>query len=53
MNNSPAVGRSIPAMRLRSVLFPLPLRPRMATNSPSAMAAVVSRSTTRVFVPSV
>ena len=49
---SPAVGTSIPATRLSSVLLPLPLRPRMATSSPSASSTEVSRSTWRDSSPS-
>ncbi len=49
---SPAEGVSMPATRLSSVLFPLPLRPRMATSSPSSNAALVSRSTWRDSSPS-
>src|SRR5678815_3250859 len=34
----PALGRSMPAMRLSSVVFPLPLGPISARNSPAAMS---------------
>ncbi len=33
----PAVGRSIPAIRLMMVVFPLPDGPVIATNSPAPM----------------
>ena len=44
-HTSPAVGTSMPAIRFSRVLLPLPLRPRIATISPSANATLVSRST--------
>ena len=49
---SPALGWSMPATRFKTVLLPLPLRPRMATSSPSATARSASRSTCRSSPPS-
>ena len=52
IHTSPALGVSMPAIRFSSVLLPLPLRPRIATTSPSGMATEVSRSTRRFRSPS-
>ena len=43
----PVVGRSSPAIRLRSVDLPQPEAPSRQTNSPGAMSRVMSSSTTR------
>ena len=42
----PAVGASIPLMRLTRLLLPLPLGPRMATQSPAGIATSTDRSAT-------
>ena len=41
---APPVGRSIPAMRLSSVDFPLPDGPMIATASPAATARLTSET---------
>ncbi len=41
---APAVGRSIPVIRLRIVLFPLPDGPTTATISPRSMLRSMPRS---------
>src|ERR671923_2238497 len=48
----PDVGGSIPAMTLRSVDFPEPLRPTITAISPLASVTDTSRSTTRSVSPS-
>ena len=47
----PAVGRSMPAMRLRIVVLPLPDGPVIATISPAAMARSTPRSARKLTPP--
>ncbi len=50
-NTSPAVGRSREASRFKRVLFPLPLSPMMATNSPSSTVKETLRKAAVRFPP--
>src|SRR5262245_3691912 len=49
INTRPEVGASSPAMRRRTVLFPLPDGPTSTSSSPSAISSVSSRAATCPF----
>src|SRR2546423_5992676 len=51
MISVPSLGRSMPAMRLRSVVFPLPLGPMRARNSPASTSRLSRSSGRMTFSP--